>query len=274
MLDRDAVMRQLVPHGADDPGLRISPLDRADAGGTAQRRCLAVAGGDELADELPPVAQESGRGGGVALHPLDRNRGQMPEIRQCARPLDLRAAQRPVLDDIAQGRGAEIAMVVMQKQRRIAVGDADFENRLGFGGDQRPKADALQHLLRAIGNGGGAAVEGFRQHRGGILAVDDRDLDPGMGAGDAEGEAGKPAANHDELDPLLRHGAKDAAQSKICPSPRAAAGLAAQIAPEQQGAHDQQQAEPGQLKVESPLRQRDGEGARVDQRPNPGHAGD
>ena len=61
MLDRDAAMRPLVAHGADDAGLRIAPLDRLDAGGAAQRRVLARrrAATSRRADALPSASVPS-----------------------------------------------------------------------------------------------------------------------------------------------------------------------------------------------------------------------
>ena len=53
MLDGDAAMRALVPHGRHDPGLAIAPLDGADAGGAPQPRPLSVGRCDQTSRYRP-----------------------------------------------------------------------------------------------------------------------------------------------------------------------------------------------------------------------------
>ena len=76
---------------------------------------------------------------GEAATASTAERGEEGEGRERARLLDQGAAQHPVLDDPAERRvGSELAVIVMQEQRRVVVGDADLADRLGLGGDQRP----------------------------------------------------------------------------------------------------------------------------------------
>ncbi len=92
------------------------------------------------------------------------------------------AAHRAVLDDPAEGRlvfrggldarqrsGRQITRAVMHEERALmggvqqlapaSVGDPDFADRGRLGFEISPSADRGQHLLRAIGDGGGAAIE-------------------------------------------------------------------------------------------------------------------
>ena len=62
---------------------------------------------------------------------LNLLRRQQPEARQGLRAVEKRPPQHPVFDDVAERRrlaagGMQVAMIVMQEQRRIVVGDADF----------------------------------------------------------------------------------------------------------------------------------------------------
>src|SRR6185437_2532335 len=129
------------------------------------------------------------------------------------------AAQHAVLDDVAERIGAELVMVVMQEKRRIGVGDADLADRLGLGGDAVPQPDAGEDALRAQGDRRGPPVERLARHARRVLAIDDRDLEPGARAGDAQAESDEPAADDDQLaarrrgggafgDFRLRHGAR------------------------------------------------------------------
>ena len=70
---------------------------------------------------------------------------------------------------------AEVAMVVMQEQRRSVVDHPDLADRLGLAGDLRPQPDAVEHQPRAVGDRRGAAVEARVEHRRRVLRVDDRD---------------------------------------------------------------------------------------------------
>ena len=91
-------------------------------------------------------------------------------------------------------------MVVMKEQRRIIVGDPDLEDRLGVGSDLRPQPDRVEDLVRAVGDRRAAPVEIIGEQRRGILPIDDRDREPGAGAGHAEQQPGQPAAGDQQLD--------------------------------------------------------------------------
>src|SRR5690242_19850293 len=94
----------------------------------------------------------------------------------------------------------------MEKERRAVVGDANLEDGLGLAGDERPEAEAVEHALRALGDSGGAPVEGLVEHGRGVFAIDHRHGGAGAGASNREGEAGETAAHDDELDARLGHG--------------------------------------------------------------------
>ena len=189
----------------------------------AQRRLPAVARRDQLARHAPRHRREGRSARRHRARPARRRAAPYGQARQGAGTLDQRAAQHAVLDDIAQGRGTDVAVVVMQEERRIAVGDADLEDGLGL---LRHAARGRCHASTCFepSASGGAAVERLRQHRLGILAVDHRHLDARGGAGDSEGEPGEPAADDDELDAPLLHDAKDAARRGACPSAGTAYG--------------------------------------------------
>ncbi len=123
----------------------------------------------------------------------------MAQIRQRLDARQKGAAQHPVLDDVAERLGAELAMVVMEEARRVAVGDADLADRLGLAGDLRPQPDAGKDALRAEGDRRGAPVECLADRSRRILAVDDSDVESGAGAGRRQAEPDEPAADDDQL---------------------------------------------------------------------------
>src|SRR5580704_7091056 len=131
MLDRDAAVRALMRDGRDDPGLLVAPLDGADAGGLAQWRVLAVRADDEPSAQPPAVAEQDDDAGLARLHRRDGLRRQQFEARQRRSARQQGSAQYSVLDDVAErrvvvgpivvGPGGQLAVVVMQEQRRIVV---------------------------------------------------------------------------------------------------------------------------------------------------------
>ncbi len=210
MLNRDAAMRVLVRHGRDDAGLLVTPLDGADPGRLAQWRVLAV-GRDDEAGAQPRAVGEHDRGAGLArLHCGDALRRQQPEARQRRGAPQQRAAQYPVLDDVAERRvvvspWGQLAVVVMQEQGRIVVGDADLADRFGIAGDLRPQPDAVEHQPRPIGDRRAAAVETSGGHRRRVLAIDNDRGKPSAAAGDREHHAVEPAARDHQLG-IIGHG--------------------------------------------------------------------
>ena len=131
-----------------------------------------------------------------------------------ARAVEQGGADMPVLDDEAQGVVAHGLVVVVQEERRVVVGDADLQDRLGVRRERGPEADAVQHPLGAERDGGDPPVECGILHRLGRRAVDDDRLDPGAAERDPEGEPDEAAARDDDvaLDPRL------ACQPPPCPA--------------------------------------------------------
>ena len=112
----------------------------------------------------------------------------------------------PVLDDVAEGARAHGLVVVVQEERHVAVGDADFQDRLGIVRERGPEADTVQHPPGAERDRRDPAVERGILHRSRRRAVDHRRLDSGAGERDAEREPDETAAGDDDvdLDPLSR----------------------------------------------------------------------
>src|SRR6185437_7163088 len=106
-------------------------------------------------------------------------RREMAQRRQGPGAGEEGAAQHAVLDDIAERVVAEIVMVVVQEKRRIAIGDTDLADRLGLGSDAVPQPDAGEDALRAEGDRRGPSIERLARHARRVLAIDDRDLEPG-----------------------------------------------------------------------------------------------
>src|SRR5215472_9648273 len=114
--------------------------------------------------------------------------------------VDQLAAEYTVFDDVAKrGAGFELAMVVMQKQRRPIVCDPDLEDRLRIGNDVRPQSDGVEDVSRTIGDRGGASVKVLAEHRRRLVAIDDRDREPGTRASHSEQQTSEPAAGNHQL---------------------------------------------------------------------------
>ena len=152
------------------PVWAIAPLDGADAGGLRSGESLPSAAATSRAGSRVPSPRIATAPASSRVDALDHARRQQPQGRQ--RPRARRAAPGATPGSRRCSRAAllaEIAVVVMQEQRRIVVGDADFADRLGLAGDRRPYADAVEHQLRAIGDRRGAAVEACAEHRRRVL---------------------------------------------------------------------------------------------------------
>ena len=136
----------------------------------------------------------------------------MAERRKPARPRQQGGADGPILDDEAERIAAHGLVVIVQEERRIAVGDADLQDRLGVVRERRPEPDAVQHPLGAERDRRDPPVERDILHRLGRRAVDDRRLDPGTGERNPEGEPDEAAADDDDvaLDPPLGFGRRHA----------------------------------------------------------------
>ncbi len=199
MLHRDALVRALMPHGGDDAGLRIGPGDGADAGGLAQRRGLAVRRRYQPRRDRAPVGEAHEGAGGAALHVRHRQRRQVPEPRQLRRSCEKCLPQRAILDDPAERMIADVAVVVVQEEGRVVVGDADLEDGRRILRQLVPEPDRRQRLAGTIGDRRGAAVELRRDGGAGILAVDDGDVEAGVRHRNGEREPHQPAADDHEL---------------------------------------------------------------------------
>ena len=180
MLDGDAGMRPLVRDGRDDADLPVAPFDRADSGDMAQRRLVAVGGGDEPGAQARAVVERDIGAGFGRVRRGDAASAAQRKARQGAGAVEQHAAQDAVLDDIAERHCVvrasrdQLAAVVMQEQRRVVVGDTDFADRLGVRGDVRPQAERIEHQARAVGDRRGAPVKAAIEHRRGVLRIDDR----------------------------------------------------------------------------------------------------
>ncbi len=163
-LDGDAMMRALVPQRADDPGLLVGLLPHPDSQLLAGPGEFAFADGEERGRDLPSVGERCLDPARLDVERGHFRRGQEPHARKLAGTGEQAAADRPVLDDEAQGLAADLAVIVAHAQGREALADHDVEDRLGGTLEMRPDATRLQQALPAPGDGGDAAVErGCRQ---------------------------------------------------------------------------------------------------------------
>ena len=102
VFDRDAGVRALVRDGRDDADLTVAPLDRADAGGAAQRRFFPVRGGNEPGAQARAVVEHDLGAGSGRVHRGNAALTDQPETWQRAGAVEQDAAQDAVLDDIAE----------------------------------------------------------------------------------------------------------------------------------------------------------------------------
>ena len=115
-------------------------------------------------------------------------------------PRQQRAPQQPVLDDVAERLVADLAMVVVHAQRRVALADLDVEDRLGVGSERRPDPDRLEQAPRARRDRRDPAIEGRRHGRGEARALDQQDAQALAGDGAGERQPGQAAADHKEVE--------------------------------------------------------------------------
>ena len=102
MLDGNAGMRPLVRDGRDDADLPVAPFDRANPSHMAQRRLVAVGGGDEPRAQARAVVERDIGAGFGRVHRGDAASADQGEARQGAGAVEQHAAQDAVLDDIAE----------------------------------------------------------------------------------------------------------------------------------------------------------------------------
>ena len=213
------VMGQFMADGADDGAVLVAKLAGADAGHAAHGGLPPISTDDQACPHLPPVAQ-----GGEVARPLEIDRGHthgrdMGDEGQFLEPADETLAHGAVLDDPAKGRlpalgarngpgnglGLQIGKMIMDEEGArfpelpAAVGNADVADRLGRGGQIVPGADAREHLLRAIGDGRGTAVEPGFGHVGQLFRLDQQSLDPGTAQSRRHGHADHAATDDQHL---------------------------------------------------------------------------
>ena len=142
----DAPVRALVADRADDRRLRVAPGGDRDPGRLAQGGSASL-GGDRQARGYPPTIVEPGQDPGHrAVERGDGRRRDQPQAVAVSGGGGVqRHARMAVLDDMAERRVADLAVIVVQEKWRIAVRDTDFLDRLGKGFEPPPHADALQH---------------------------------------------------------------------------------------------------------------------------------
>ena len=124
----------------------------------ARRRTGAVTGNDEAAADSGIVIEKHGCPRIVAFHgdnpgAYPRNPRGTPECPVKGLP------ENAVLHDPAHGMVADIPMIVVKEEGRLAIRDADIEDCLGVGDDVLPCVKAFKNELRTPGNGGDASVE-------------------------------------------------------------------------------------------------------------------
>ena len=132
------------------------------------------------------------------------------------------APDHAVLDHVAERSLAELPVVEVEEERRVAVGDPDLQDRLGLGRHAAPHADRLEGALGGVGDGAGAAVEGPVQHRSRRGAIDQRHPQPGAGQSAAERQPHQAAADDEHVGAFFarspaRHGANHRQPRAACP---------------------------------------------------------
>ena len=120
-------------------------------------------------------------------------------IGNLADPVMQRSAGRVVFHDMPEGLLADFLMVEVQEQRRGAVGDADFEDRLGGVCHARPHAGSFENAPRAISDCRSAAIIGGSQHGPRILPVDDGNRQPGPAQGSRQRQPDQSTANDQDI---------------------------------------------------------------------------
>ena len=199
----NAVMRRFVPHGADDAVLGIAPLGGGDPGLGAQEGICPVRSDDQRRGQNRPVLQcQFGDriARGQTLRPgrrQDANFGR--SLQQRRQPLADGAVLHDPAERSAVQRLTEIPVVVVQEQRRRAIGNADVQDRLGRVLDLPPQADLSQQPVGRIGDRRGPSVIGHCGHRRQRRPVDQRNRKPALRQGQRQGAADHAAADDDDI---------------------------------------------------------------------------
>ena len=105
-----------------------------------------------------------------------------------------------VLDDIAEGVRPDLRAVVVQMERRRAVGNPNLADRFGLGGKPVPDADRVQDGPGAPRDRRYPAVERGCPHRRCRSPVDDRDIHSGAAERGGEGQPDHAAPADDHLE--------------------------------------------------------------------------
>lgn len=142
----------------DDGGLPVVVLPGINTGHGAQWRPGAVAGNDKTAAEHGTIIKAQGCPRIIALHGDNACTYRMDPRGAADRVIE-RLPENPVLHDPSHGMIADIPMVVVKEEGRLAIRDADIKDGLGVGHDVMPCIQPLKNELRTPGNGGHASVE-------------------------------------------------------------------------------------------------------------------
>ena len=207
MLQRAAVMRQIVGDGADDAGLAIGQMGDADAGLVAQWAAAAFGGDHEAAGNGGAIRDVDEGAIVMAFHLCLRGR-EDPQRRQFVQRCVQGHAQAAGLDHPAEGVGFQIvrrfAGIEMQEEAGgrpadAAIGDADVVDWAGGEGQAVPQAGLFQFRARSGGDGVGAAIEIRVFHRWQRRAIDHRGGDSGTGETTGQGAAHGSGPHHADI---------------------------------------------------------------------------
>ena len=191
---RDAVVVVLVGDGADDAVLRVAPLQGLDPGFLAQARHAPVRPDTELGTDNVTVAQYRFHTGGGALDAPDGDRCLQRDAFQCRDGPEQGQPGETVLHHLPQRLVAQVPVVIVQEQRRVAVGNPDLVDRLHVIDPSRD-AQAIQHPPACGGNGGGTTIEGRRDKFRGRFTVHDHRRDPGTAQRGGQAQAHQATPN-------------------------------------------------------------------------------
>ena len=211
----DAAMGAFVRDGADDAGLVVAPFHRTQPGGASQRRFAAVGRDQQAGGERPAVVEPHPGFDRAALVPPDRRTVDEGRAAQRLDPPEERLPDMAVLHDVSERVRLHLPAVVVEVQRRSAVGDANLADRLGVAGKRVPDAHRGEDGPGAVRDRRYAAVEGRFPHRRRGSPVDDRNRHPGAAERGRERQPDHAAAADDYLEVRHRTAATAPASGEI-----------------------------------------------------------